>query len=683
MLPVRDQRDLDGMVAFLRAIENERGKRAARGYVNPVSVEEVSLQLASTLTVQGGAEFTPFPTPPSSPRPLRSPNPGATPPSTPQQTGSAPTSLLLSPPQMSLAGPGPGPASPPSAPSPTLLAMLGGQQPIPPSSLSLALASPVSPPPQSPPAMLATLPMSMSMYQTHSSAGTPQDTGFATAFNKRYYATSQSIRERSASYGGTYGSSYDAERSYDGGARSPTSYLDQQVMTGSYDEQRATGDISPHFRPDHQQQRTQLRRQYSNPQPPMASEELEELAAADDEQEELYLNDPHLHHSCPANASFFNVDTYFAQAPSPRGHSHMPQASTPPPDELLSPRSPRNRRRSSAKHMPDLIGSEPQAPPLFPETGSHSSPLLIAERGNFYDLSAAASAAAAEEPPPPMGSPLGGGYHSYSTPRMTASDTMLWRTIPQGQFAQQQQGQRYAGKIVMQQVEQRRQQVTSPRATPPNYSDDRIIVVPRPKRNPPHQDYDRLRFAIRIENGTIRDPRTTLMIKNIPNKYTQKMLLDSINKNHASTYDFFYLPIDFKNKCNVGYAFINMVDNSKIAPLFHEFSNRRWDKFNSEKICEIAYARIQGLTQLVEHFKSSSLLAEEEKVRPIMLLNGELQPFPVGVTLHVITVPAGGSGSGSNGGGFREIIVTSPPAATPQQPSPSSPPFVPAMWSSV
>lgn len=36
------------------------------------------------------------------------------------------------------------------------------------------------------------------------------------------------------------------------------------------------------------------------------------------------------------------------------------------------------------------------------------------------------------------------------------------------------------------------------------------------------------------------------MIKNIPNKYTQKMLLSKINENHKDKYDFFYLPIDFK-----------------------------------------------------------------------------------------------------------------------------------------
>ncbi len=55
------------------------------------------------------------------------------------------------------------------------------------------------------------------------------------------------------------------------------------------------------------------------------------------------------------------------------------------------------------------------------------------------------------------------------------------------------------------------------------------------------------------------DKRTTLMIKNIPNKYTQKMLLSTVDEHFRGTYDFFYLPIDFKNKCNVGYAFINMI----------------------------------------------------------------------------------------------------------------------------
>lgn len=66
--------------------------------------------------------------------------------------------------------------------------------------------------------------------------------------------------------------------------------------------------------------------------------------------------------------------------------------------------------------------------------------------------------------------------------------------------------------------------------------------------------------ADRILSGL--DRRTTLMIKNIPNKYTQKMLLATIDEFFHGTYDFFYLPIDFKNKCNVGYAFINMTQVS-------------------------------------------------------------------------------------------------------------------------
>lgn len=114
------------------------------------------------------------------------------------------------------------------------------------------------------------------------------------------------------------------------------------------------------------------------------------------------------------------------------------------------------------------------------------------------------------------------------------------------------------------------------------------------------------------------DTRTTLMIKNIPNKYTSKMLLAAIDENHCKTYDFLYLPIDFKNKCNVGYAFINMTSSAHIIPLYQAFNGKKWEKFNSEKVASLAYARIQGKAALVAHFQNSSLMNEDKRCRPIL-----------------------------------------------------------------
>jgi len=117
-----------------------------------------------------------------------------------------------------------------------------------------------------------------------------------------------------------------------------------------------------------------------------------------------------------------------------------------------------------------------------------------------------------------------------------------------------------------------------------------------------------------------KDTRTTVMIKNIPNKYTQKMLLQKINENHRGEYDFLYLPIDFKNKCNVGYAFINFVDSLFIVNFCEELNDKKWERFNSEKICEITYGRIQGKHALVDHFETSNLWYQNDKrVRPLIL----------------------------------------------------------------
>ncbi|XP_041014345.1 protein MEI2-like 4 isoform X1 [Juglans microcarpa x Juglans regia] len=141
----------------------------------------------------------------------------------------------------------------------------------------------------------------------------------------------------------------------------------------------------------------------------------------------------------------------------------------------------------------------------------------------------------------------------------------------------------------------------------------------------------------RIMRG--EDNRTTLMIKNIPNKYTSKMLMAAIDERHPGSYDFIYLPIDFKNKCNVGYAFINMKDPNLIIPFYQAFDGKKWEKFNSEKVASLAYARIQGIAALIAHFQNSSLMNEDKRCRPILFNTdganaGDQVPFPMGVNVR-------------------------------------------------
>jgi hypothetical protein len=126
--------------------------------------------------------------------------------------------------------------------------------------------------------------------------------------------------------------------------------------------------------------------------------------------------------------------------------------------------------------------------------------------------------------------------------------------------------------------------------------------------------------------------RTTLMIRNIPNKYSQSMLLEEINQNYEGQYDFFYLPIDFKNKCNVGYAFINFVDSSDVSRFFEEFNDQRWRNFNSEKVCALSYARIQGKAAMISRFQNSSLLLKDDSYKPLLFVSrgekkGQPEPF--------------------------------------------------------
>ncbi|PNT14852.3 hypothetical protein POPTR_010G051100v4 [Populus trichocarpa] len=160
------------------------------------------------------------------------------------------------------------------------------------------------------------------------------------------------------------------------------------------------------------------------------------------------------------------------------------------------------------------------------------------------------------------------------------------------------------------------------------------------------------RFLISGDDSMVEtsgsDSRTTVMIKNIPNKYSQKLLLNMLD-NHCihcneqiadgddqplSSYDFLYLPIDFNNKCNVGYGFVNMTSPQAAWRLYKAFHNQHWEVFNSRKICAVTYARVQGLEALKEHFKNSKFPCEMDHYLPVVFSpprdgRQQTEPLPI------------------------------------------------------
>lgn len=111
------------------------------------------------------------------------------------------------------------------------------------------------------------------------------------------------------------------------------------------------------------------------------------------------------------------------------------------------------------------------------------------------------------------------------------------------------------------------------------------------------------------------------MIRHIPNKYTMNSLLDDFNVEFRNKYDLFYLPIDYTNSCNLGFAFINFVDPMHIALFYDLYKGRKWKKFNSDKICELVYAKYQGKKDLITHFEKGSVMNYDSEDKKPLILN--------------------------------------------------------------
>ncbi|KAF7848582.1 hypothetical protein BT93_L1827 [Corymbia citriodora subsp. variegata] len=126
--------------------------------------------------------------------------------------------------------------------------------------------------------------------------------------------------------------------------------------------------------------------------------------------------------------------------------------------------------------------------------------------------------------------------------------------------------------------------------------------------------------------------RTTVMIRNIPNKYTRELLIDFLDKHCQmenqkaeaegddaiiSAYDFVYLPLDLRRKANLGYAFVNFTSPRAVWKFKVATNNQRWELFYSSKIRQIATAKYQGKEALMRHFENTVFACDSDDFLPV------------------------------------------------------------------
>ncbi|CAJ1440444.1 unnamed protein product [Effrenium voratum] len=99
---------------------------------------------------------------------------------------------------------------------------------------------------------------------------------------------------------------------------------------------------------------------------------------------------------------------------------------------------------------------------------------------------------------------------------------------------------------------------------------------------------------------------TTVMMRNLPNKYTQRMLLMEVNHSgFLGTFDFLYLPIDSETAANRGYAFLNFLE-PWFAWMFRSmYEGRRMSRFNSKKVISVVPATLQGFDANYSHYSGA------------------------------------------------------------------------------
>jgi hypothetical protein len=128
------------------------------------------------------------------------------------------------------------------------------------------------------------------------------------------------------------------------------------------------------------------------------------------------------------------------------------------------------------------------------------------------------------------------------------------------------------------------------------------------------------------------EPRTTVMLRNMPNNYSRDMLLELLDsEGFSGQYDFLYLPIDFQTKACLGYAFINLVSAAAAMRFWRTFDGYTKWAIPSRKQSGVSWSgHQQGLDAHVDRYRNSPVMSDAipDEYKPVLFIDGVRVPFP-------------------------------------------------------
>jgi hypothetical protein len=130
------------------------------------------------------------------------------------------------------------------------------------------------------------------------------------------------------------------------------------------------------------------------------------------------------------------------------------------------------------------------------------------------------------------------------------------------------------------------------------------------------------KFAV---SDNANSPKTTIMVRNIPSRYTQSELVSELeDMGFAGSFDFAYLPMDRSTRCTLGYAFVNFVSAfwaDKCMNSLQDYRFKKYQKF-SNKIALVSLAHIQGLEANLAYYEDKFVSScKRKKGRPLVVVN--------------------------------------------------------------